>query len=77
MLIYQREDVSPSDDDSTPFAACQGVWVGGAGNLSVKMVNGDRRLIRGVAAGTLLPDSIVWVYAGQTTATYIQRCYAT
>ena len=76
MIIRTRVDVTPRDTEATA-AASQGVWVGGAGNLDVRMADGQRVTISGVAAGTLLPDAVTHVFAAETTATLIQLCYAT
>ena len=76
MIIRSRVDVTPSDVEATAEAS-QGVWVGGAGNLDVRMAGGQRVTIEGVAAGTLLPDAVTHVFAANTTASLIQLCYAT
>jgi hypothetical protein len=75
VLVIRRVDVIPSNDDSAPFEATQGLWVGVTGNVAV-LQRGVRVTIVGVQAGTLLPDSVTWVYAAGTTASSIQRCYA-
>jgi hypothetical protein len=76
MIIRTRVDVTPSDTEATAEAS-QGLWVGGAGNVDVRMADGARVTIQGVAAGTLLPDAVTHVFAAETTATLIQLCYAT
>jgi len=63
--------VTPADSDFTGSRVARGLWVGGAGNVRVTMVNGDDVLISGVAAGTLLPFSVKRVWSTNTTATLI------
>lgn len=62
--------VTPSDsadlDTTTKF-----IWVGGVGDLKVRMAGGDDVLFTAVPAGTLLPISVSRVYSTLTTATSI------
>lgn len=64
------EDVVPNDtvDLATPTVA---VYVGGAGNLKVDMVDGGTVSFNGLAAGTALNIRVKRVYATGTTATNI------
>lgn len=55
-----------SGNNLTPY----GLWVGGAGNVSVTMQNGANAQFQGVAAGTLLPIRYTKVLAA-TTATLL------
>jgi len=62
----------------TPFAnPTFGVWVGGAGNLKVDMLNGDAASIgvvfTAVPAGSLMPIQVTKIYStvNGTTATNI------
>ena len=47
------------------------LYVGGAGNVNVTMVNGQTVLFSGVPAGTILPIRVDYVLATSTTATNI------
>jgi hypothetical protein len=58
--------------DSTVLTATRGLWVGGAGNVTVTMAGENPQgavTFVGVAAGTLLPISVVKVMDTNTTAT--------
>jgi len=62
--------VTPNDsaDLTRPTRA---LWVGGAGDVVVDMVDGTTLTIGGVQAGTLLPFAVKRVRATNTTATLI------
>jgi hypothetical protein len=60
--------------DTTILPTTRGLWVGGAGDLSVKMNSGATVSIIGVAAGTLLPFQVIQVL-NATTATNILALY--
>jgi hypothetical protein len=45
------------------------LWVGGGGNITVLMADGQTVLISGIASGTLLPIQIKRVNSTGTTAT--------
>lgn len=62
--------VTPSDTEDLTYT-CRSLWIGGAGDVRVRTVNGDLVTIVGVPAGTLLPVAVVRVYATATTATNI------
>lgn len=72
-------DISPArggqavtTSDSTTYAPTRAVWVGGAGNLAVVMVDQSAAItLTGVAAGTLLPISVTKIMSTNTTATNI------
>lgn len=51
--------------------ALKGLFVGGAGNLKVRMADGIDVTFTGVAAGTLLPIQVIRVWTTGTTATNI------
>ena len=67
----QAKAVLPSND---PFLACRGLYVGGVGDVSVEMINGDVADFIGVAAGSILPLRVVKVLPA-TTATSIIALY--
>lgn len=62
--------VTPSDVTQLGFSTF-GLWVGGAGALTVIMADGETVLISGVPAGSLLPIQVIQVKATGTTASLI------
>jgi hypothetical protein len=65
--------VTPSD--TTTIGGCRGLWVGGAGNLTLDFADGTNNVvIASVPAGTLLPIAPLRVKAA-TTATNIAALY--
>jgi hypothetical protein len=62
------ETITPSDtvNLSTPSRA---IWVGGAGNIAVEMLDGGTQVFVGVVAGSLLPLQVTRVNSTDTTAT--------
>lgn len=59
-------------NDTTPLKTdARSLWVGGAGDVKVDMVEGGTVTFVAVPAGTLLPVSVSAVYATGTTATNI------
>lgn len=64
------EVVTP--DDILPLTnPARGLWIGGAGNVSVEMYGGGTAIFSGIPAGTLLPVQVSRVNATGTTATLI------
>ena len=58
--------------DSTVLPGTRALWVGGAGNVAVKMSGNEATVtFVGVAAGTILPIQVTKVMATNTTATSI------
>ena len=45
------------------------IWVGGAGNIAVEMLEGGTQVFEGVVAGSLLPLQVTRVNDTDTTAT--------
>lgn len=67
--------VAVTKSDATILPATRGLWVGGAGNLSVIFADGGSAVsIVGVAAGTLVPIQVTKVMDA-TTATDIVALY--
>jgi len=60
--------VTPSD---TVLQAYEGIYIGGAGNLTVIMESGQSALFTAPPVGTLLPIRVKQVMATGTTATAI------
>jgi hypothetical protein len=60
--------ITPSD--STALAnATRAIYVGGAGDLAVKLVGGEQVTLTGVTAGTIYPLRAAYVLSTGTTAT--------
>lgn len=59
------------DNSNDLKAPTRAVWVGGAGTLTVDMLNGDTCLFSGIPAGTFLPIQVKRIRATGTTATLI------
>ena len=63
--------VTPSNDDDLAQPSI-GIYVGGAGNLTVDMLeSGENVTFAGIPAGTFLPIMVKKVYLTGTTATLI------
>jgi ethanolamine utilization microcompartment shell protein EutS len=45
------------------------IWVGGAGDVAVEMIDGSTGVLAGILAGTLMPVRVRKVLATGTTAT--------
>lgn len=45
------------------------IWVGGAGDISVEMLDGGTQVFVGVVAGSLLPLQVTRINSTSTTAT--------
>lgn len=69
---YKLTAVTPSD--TTVLTGCRGLWIGGAGNVSVIACNDTSAVTLVVPAGTLLPIFVSKVMAA-TTATSIVALY--
>lgn len=71
--------VTPSDTVSITLPSGQtftkGLYVGGAGNISVLMADGSSATFTSVAAGSLLPLSVKRVNSTSTTATSMIAVY--
>jgi hypothetical protein len=54
----------------------RGLYIGGAGNVTVDMADGGSPVLYfGVQGGTVLPIQVTRIYASGTTATYIVALY--
>ena len=60
--------VTPHDSTANAYRC---LYVGGAGNVAVEMVNGDEATFVGVPAGTFMPIRVAKVKLTNTTATNI------
>jgi hypothetical protein len=63
--------VTPHVSAAQTLLPCDGLYVGGAGNLEVIMKGGTTVIFAGVLAGTVLPIGVSRVLAANTTATSI------
>lgn len=63
-----------SKSDSVEFSTTRGVYVGGAGDLVVKMNGGNTVTFSAVPAGTLLPIQIIQ-FRTASTATLVLGLY--
>lgn len=62
--------ITPDDDADLPQPA-RAFYVGGTGGVAVKLPSGADVTFKGVVGGTVLPVSVVRVYATGTTASDI------
>jgi hypothetical protein len=76
---YQAYPVTPSDAVDLPLGPdggdCRGVYVTGAGNVNVNLLNGGTAVLTGLAAGQYVVVGVTRVLATSTTATGIQALY--
>lgn len=71
-----RGGVAITPSDSVIIAPTRGLFIGGAGNVTVDFVDGTSNvLLTGPEVGTVLPLSVVRVRATGTTATAIVALY--
>ena len=70
-LISPPEDAAAitPDDDRDLAVATRAIWVGGGGDLRVRMLGGAEVTLAGVGGGALLPLRTTRVLATGTTAT--------
>lgn len=69
------EPVTQPDDTAFLKYYSRYLWVGGAGNVSVTMMNGTSAILVGVGKGTMLKIRVARVNATGTTATAIVSLY--
>lgn len=63
------------DDNADLGIPARFLWVGGAGDVDLVTVGGESLLVRGCAAGTVVPIRTRRVRATATTATDILACW--
>ena len=51
----------------TPFTSCRGIYIGGAGNLTVTLLSGNSITFNGALAGTILNIAATNVSAATAT----------
>lgn len=61
--------------DATVLNETRGIYVGGAGDVAVRMISGNSVTFVGVQAGTLLPIRVDKVLSTGTNATSIVAIY--
>jgi hypothetical protein len=69
-----RKAVAVTTSDATVIPKTRGVYVGGTGNMVVRM-DGASVTFSGIPAGTTLPIEVDQVLATSTTATLILALY--
>lgn len=67
--------VAITKSDGTVIAETRGIYVGGAGDVAVRMISGNSATFVGVPAGTLLPLRVDKVLSTGTTATSMVAVY--
>lgn len=65
------------DDDADLGNSTRFIWVGGAGNLDVTLVGGERVLIENIAQGTMLALRAQRVHANDTASPPVTSTTAT
>lgn len=76
LLSSAGNAVAVSPSDSTDLVTrSRALFVGGAGNINVRMAGGMDCVFSGIPAGTILPVQVDRVYATSTTATNIVNVY--
>ena len=72
---YKAVAITKSDATDLTASKIRALWVGGAGDVAVKMygdgIGGTAVTLAGVAAGTLIPVSVAMVMSTNTSATLI------
>lgn len=63
--------VTPSDSTDLSIGFSRAIFVGGAGNLAVTMIDGTALTFTGVVAGSILPIAVTRIKSTGTTATNI------
>lgn len=72
VLRPYRGGSAVTPDDTTLLAPTRGLYIGGAGNITVDMADGSLGVVfTALPVGTLLPISVIRVKATGTTATAI------
>lgn len=64
------EPVTPSDSILLPLAS-RAIYIGGTGDLHVRMASGDDVTFRNLQAGAVYPFRLEQVFATGTTATHM------
>ena len=68
--------VSTTPANGTTIVATRGLYIGGAGNVAVRMAKDSSGVtFYGITAGTVLPVRVDKVYSTDTSATYIVGLY--
>lgn len=71
--FYSAVAITPND--STIITETKGIYVGGSGNVAVKMADGTTVTFTAMAAGVFHPLAVTKVLATGTTATSIMAAY--
>lgn len=74
-IVSDAEAVVPSDVNDLVKGKTIGLYIGGAGDVSVVLANGTKVTFTGLSAGLIHPISVIRVNATGTTATGIVAVY--
>lgn len=72
---YDGTAVTPDDGADLPGGACIGLYITGAGNVSVNLVGAGTAVLTSLGAGQFVPVAVTRVLATATTATGIYALY--
>lgn len=75
IITPYRDAVAVTPNDSTVIPVTRALFIGGAGNINVRTVNGTTILLSGITANTILPLAVDKVLSTTTTATLIRALY--
>ena len=73
--VSARGAVAVTKSDETILNCTRALYVGGSGNVAVKMIEGQTVTFVGVIAGTVLPIQVTQVLSTGTSATSILALY--
>lgn len=66
-VLASARSADPVTYDTDFAQVCTGIWCAAAGNVNLKMADGQTRLFSGVLAGTVLPVQAQQVISTSTT----------
>lgn len=70
-----RGGVAVTPSDTTVLEPTRGIYVGGAGNISLGMADGSMMVLTAIQIGVIHPLSVTRVLATSTTATVVVAIY--
>jgi hypothetical protein len=73
--VSARGAVAVTKSDSTILNCTRALYVGGAGAVAVKMIDGQSVIFAGVPAGAILPIQVTQVLETGTDATNVLALY--
>ena len=72
---YDAKAVTPANDTVLPSGVCRGIYVGGAGDVTVVTAGGTTVTFKAVPVGTTLAIRAQSINATNTTATLMLALY--